>query len=278
MVVSFIVLIFLGLAIGTVGTMIGAGGGFILVPILLLFFPELPPESVTAISMAVVASNATIGSIAYTRSKRIDYKTGIIFAIATIPGSILGVLTTKVIPANQFDLLFSTILICLSMYLFFRGGKKGTVSLSEGVKGRTYRKFFDKYGEKYEYSYNMKYGIALSIFVGFFSPLLGIGGGIIHVPAMTEWLGFPVHVATATSHFILAIMATVSVIVHVLEGNYNNPEILRMVFALIIGVIPGAFIGARLSRKVKGSFIIKALALCLAIVGIRILIGSLGLL
>ncbi len=120
----------------------------------------------------------------------------------------------------------------------------------------------------------MKYGIALSIFVGFFSPLLGIGGGIIHVPAMVEWLQFPVHIATATSHFILAIMSTVSVVVHYFEGSYNDPKILKMVAALILGVIPGAFLGAFLSRKVKGKIIIKALAVSLALVGIRILLSS----
>jgi len=275
--VSFIILILLGIFIGTIGTLIGAGGGFILVPILILFFPHLPPESVTAISMAVVAANACIGSVAYTRSKKIDYKTGFIFAAATIPGSILGVLTTKVIPKHQFDILFSVVLIALSLYLFFKGGKKNTVTNKrKGVKGHVYRSFSDRYGEKYEYTYNMKYGIILSVFVGFFSPLLGIGGGIIHVPAMTEWLGFPVHVATATSHFILAIMATVSVIVHALEGNYNNPEVLRMVVGIVMGIIPGAFIGAHISRKVKGAFIVKALSLALGVVGIRIIIAAIG--
>lgn len=273
---SFLVLILLGLGIGTIGTLIGAGGGFILVPILILFFPELPPESITAISMGVVAANASIGSIAYTRTGRIDYKTGFIFALATIPGSILGVLATKVIPKEQFNLLFSVVLIGLAIYLFLYGGKDKKVSTNKNVKGFATRKITDKLGEVFEYSYNMKYGIILSAFVGFFSPLLGIGGGIIHVPAMTEWLGFPVHVATATSHFILAIMATVSVVVHALEGNYNDPEILRMVFALIIGVVPGAFIGAHLSKRVNGSFIIKALALALGVVGIRIIIAALG--
>ncbi len=62
----------------------------------------------------------------------------------------------------------------------------------------------------------------LSIIVGYLSPLLGIGGGIIHVPALANWLQFPVHVATATSHFILAVMATVSVITNIVKGSYND--------------------------------------------------------
>ena len=116
----------------------------------------------------------------------------------------------------------------------------------------------------------------LSVFVGYFSPLLGIGGGIIHVPAMSEWLLFPVHIATATSHFILAIMATVSVITHYFQGSYNNPAVVKMLIGLAIGVIPGAQLGAYLSRRMKGRVIIKALAVSLAIVGIRILISRFG--
>lgn len=68
--------------------------------------------------MAVVAANASVGSMAYMRTKRIDYKAGIIFALATIPGSILGVLTTKHIPKHQFDNIFGIVLIILSIFLF----------------------------------------------------------------------------------------------------------------------------------------------------------------
>ena len=109
--------------------------------------------------------------------------------------------------------------------------------------------------------------------MGYFSPLLGIGGGIIHVPAMVEWLRFPVHIATATSHFILAFMATASVMVHFYGGSYSNPAVSHMVIGLAIGVVPGAQLGAYLSRRMQGKLIIRALALSLMLVGIRILVS-----
>src|SRR5882757_619892 len=87
----------IGLLVGGLGTLIGAGGGFILVPVLLFLYPSLKPETITAISMAIVACNALSGSLAYARAQRIDFKAGIQFAIFTIPGSILGVMTTRVI-------------------------------------------------------------------------------------------------------------------------------------------------------------------------------------
>ncbi len=131
----------------------------------------------------------------------------------------------------------------------------------------------DKEGVTYEYTYNLYAGILISIIVGYISPLLGIGGGIIHVPALVNWLQFPVHVATATSHFILAVMSTVSVITNIVKGSYNDPYVLRMVLGLSAGVVVGAQLGAFLSHKIKGHNIIRALAVCLAIVGIRILLN-----
>ena len=269
-------LILIGFAIGTIGTLIGAGGGFILVPLLILLQPDFSAETITAISMVVVACNATSGSVAYMATKRVDYKAGLIFAAFTIPGSILGVYTTKFIPREIFDIIFGVVLFTLAAFLFFKGGTKMPVEKPVTKnKGWVEQHLVDKWNEKYDYAYDMKKGTLLSVFVGYFSPLLGIGGGIIHVPAMVEWLRFPVHIATATSHFILAIMATVSVIVHISQGTYDDPLVLKMIIGLVIGVIPGAQLGAFLSRKLKGNVIIKALSISLAIVGLRILLERL---
>ena len=273
----YVVLILIGLVLGAIGTLIGAGGGFILVPLLLLTQKQLLPDAVTAISTAIVACNALSGSVAYIASKRVDYKAGFVFALFTIPGSILGVYTTKLIPKHTFDLLFGVIVVLLSIYLFVKGGKR---KLNTGVvlqgKELTHQSITDKSGETYTYSYDMKKGAILSLFVGYLSPILGIGGGIIHVPAMAEWLKFPVHIATATSHFVLAISTTISTAVHAWNGDYNDPVVMKMVIGLGIGVIIGAQVGARFSRRVRDKSIIKALAVCLAIVGIRILFSGLS--
>lgn len=266
-------LILIGFLIGTIGTLIGAGGGFILVPLLIILHPDFSAESITAISMAVVACNAISGSVAYISIKRVDYKAGIIFALFTIPGSILGVLTTTIIPREIFDVIFGIVLFALAVFLFLKGGETKLSNRVVSHKGWVHRQLVDKWNEKYDYEYDIRKGSILSVFVGYFSPLLGIGGGIIHVPAMVEWLRFPVHIATATSHFILAIMATVSVMVHIFGGSYHDPLILKMTVGLISGVIPGAQLGAFLSSKINGKMIIKALAVSLGVVGIRILLS-----
>jgi len=273
---NFFVLILAGFIIGALGTLIGAGGGFILVPALILTHHSLSPEIITAVSMALVACNAVSGSVAYARSGRIDYKTGIVFALFTIPGSVLGVLTTQYIPRLAFKIFFGLLLILLAALLFFKKIKLKQKIFQPGnaPKGWRHHVIKDKNGESYSYTYNQTKGIIISIIVGYLSPVLGIGGGIIHVPALVQLLHFPVMIATATSHFILAIMSLTSVVVHAVKGNYNDPYILRLAIFLSAGAIGGAQLGAFISHKIKSNTIIRALAVCLGLVGLRILLSA----
>lgn len=260
----------LGFIVGTFGTLIGAGGGFILVPILLLIYPEKSPETITAVSLAVVFFNSLSGTVAYARMKKIDYKSGLIFAVATLPGSILGSLTTSLIPRDTFNLLFGIFLMLGSIYLFIRPQNKNRSGKTS--KGETTRSVTDIEGVEYTFSYNLLLGVIISVLVGFISSLLGIGGGIIHVPVMIQLLNFPVHLATATSQFVLIAMSFSGSVVHMATGVLSNG--IMQVLWLSVGVILGAQLGARLSKKIKGSWIVRSLALALGIEGIRILILS----
>jgi len=266
-----LLLILLGLIVGTFGTMVGAGGGFILVPILLLLYPDKDPQIITSISLAVVFLNATSGSIAYAFKKRIDYKSAWLFCITTLPGSILGALSTSYIPRKTFNLIFGVIILILAIVLIIKPTK--SIPKKEGKEKKTFwrmaRYVIDIDGVRHIYRYNLLLGIILSFFVGFASSLLGIGGGIIHVPAMVNLLNFPIHIATATSHFVLSLMGLSGSIVHYFKGDLQ--EGYYQVLWLGIGVIAGAPIGAKFSTLIKGKIIIQCLAVALLIVSIRIL-------
>lgn len=269
-----LLLMFLGLMVGTFGTMVGAGGGFILVPILLLLYPEKDPEIITSISLAVVFLNASSGSIAYAFKKRIDYKSAWLFCITTLPGSILGALSTSYIPRHTFNLVFGIILFVLATVLLIKPTKDS--SKHGEIKSKSFwemaRYLIDVEGVRHIYRYNLLLGIVLSFFVGFASSLLGIGGGIIHVPAMVNLLNFPIHIATATSHFVLSLMGLSGSMVHYFKGDLQ--EGFYQILWLGIGVIIGAQIGAKFSTMIKGKIIIQCLAIGLLIVSIRILWSS----
>ena len=271
----------LGLAIGAFGTLIGAGGGFILVPILLIVYPNENTELITSISLAVVFFNALSGSVAYARMKRIDYKSGIIFAVATIPGAILGAVSTAYVPRYAFDIIFGVLMVVAGVFLWLSAkddhmqAHAGPASRANGMKPTRWivRELVDADSARYHYAYNPVVGIVLSIFVGFVSSLLGVGGGFIHVPALSRLLNFPVHIATATSHFVLAVMALTGTLVHIANGAFEHG--VRRTAILAVGVVLGAQVGARLSNRVGGKWIIRGLALALVFVGIRLIISEL---
>lgn len=265
---QFLWLIPLGFMVGTFGTLIGAGGGFILVPVLLLLYPDKSPETITSISLAIVFFNSLSGSVAYAKMKRIDYKSGLIFALATLPGSILGAVTISIIPRNIFNILFGVLLIAASIFLLLKPENKNA-SENKPSKKHISRTLTDIEGITHTFSYNPVLGVIISVFVGYLSSLLGIGGGIIHVPVLVHSLNFPVHIATATSHFVLAGMSLSGTIVHILSGALSKGVL--QTIGLAIGVLFGAQVGARLSKRMGGSFIIRGLAIALGIVGVRIL-------
>ncbi len=270
----YVLLIAIGFGVGTYGTLVGAGGGFVLMPILLLLFPKESPELLTSISLAVVFFNASSGSYAYSKMKRIDYKSGLIFAAAAIPGAIAGSLTVKYINRDLFNIIFGVLMISASAYLFFKP-VKGAEAEVPVLESHTHkRRIIDADEKEHIYSFNGKIGVLISVCVGFVSSMLGIGGGIIHVPALVNILNFPVHIATATSHFILAIMALAGTIVHIIDGSFTKESFFQTIF-IAIGVIGGAQVGARLSKKIHGKWILRGLAIALCFVGIRIFIMSL---
>ncbi|MBM4433107.1 MAG: sulfite exporter TauE/SafE family protein [Chloroflexi bacterium] len=259
-------LIGLGLAVGTYGTLIGVGGAVVLLPVLILLYPDASPSALTSVSLAVVFLNALSGTIAYSRQRRIDYRSGILFALATVPGTIIGVWATQFLSRETFSLVFGSVLILFSALLWFRPNKKPPQLFSSGSTTRT---IVDARGETFIYSFNSLGGIALSFAVGFLAGLLGIGGGIIHVPALVYLFSFPVHIATATSHFILVFTSLTGSLTHAVSDVYSQTW--QLLLWLAVGIIPGAQLGAWLSRKVKGILIVRLLAIALGLMGIRLL-------
>nr|WP_279343483.1 sulfite exporter TauE/SafE family protein [Fundidesulfovibrio terrae] len=262
----------MGFGAGAFGTLIGAGGGFVLMPILMVLYPGDPAETLTSISLAVVFFNALSGTEAYALARRIDYRSALLFSAAALPGAVLGALNTSAVPRRAFDALFGVLLLAGAAFLAFRrpaGNSKGSK-----IPGKTVRTITDAHGNTWTYRFSPALGAGLSMLVGYASSFLGIGGGIIHVPLMVYLLGFPVHVATATSHCILAAMSLSGVMTHIITGAFHQG--VHRTTALAIGVVIGAQLGARLSERVGGGAIVRLLAGGLGLLGVRVLLLATG--
>lgn len=273
---EYAALVLLGVAVGGFGTLVGAGGGFLLVPVLLLLYPDRDADTITAMSLLVVLANAASGSVAYAWQHRIDFESGTWFALATLPGSVAGALLVGYIPRRAFDAVFALVLAVIGVFLLTP--RRGVTAIRDPLTGRgvVRRIVTDRDGHTYAYAYRRWQGMAISLGVGFVSSLLGIGGGIVHVPAMAILLHFPIHIAAATSHFVLAVTALEATATHVVAGSLTWHEPLVQASAIGCGAIGGAQIGARLSTRVRGPLIIRALGAALLLVGLRLALVALG--
>ncbi len=257
-------LIPLGFLAGGYGTLIGAGGGFVLAPALLLIYPDEAPETITSISLAVVFFNALSGTLVYARSSRIDFKWGVIFAIATMPGAVAGALATTAISRVHFNLVFGLLLVAVAIFLVFSPRKKSTAAIAQ-------LDLETNMGRNLTFP-TLLIGAGLSTVFGFVSSFLGIGGGFLYVPALIYLLRFPIHIATATSLFVLTLTAFTGTATHVAAGLFHHG--VRRAVALSIGAILGAQIAARLSRHIHGDWIIRSLAAALGLVGLRLVMAQ----
>jgi uncharacterized membrane protein YfcA len=261
-------LVALGFAVGTYGTIIGLGGGFVLVPLLLFLYPDYEPERFTAISLAVVCANTISGSIAYARQGRIDYVTGAIFAAASAPGVIAGVFLVHLVPERAFTIALALLLLALAG-LTLRGPPRAVRPPLRG-RGVVLRALNAPEGT-YRYGYRLWQGVVLSAAVGLVSSLFGIGGGAIHVPAMISLLHIPVQFAVATSQFILAFMSGGGTIIHLANGTLSGDQLTKTV-ALAAGTIPGAQTGAWLARRMKSRTVVRLLVAALLLLSGRLLV------
>jgi uncharacterized membrane protein YfcA len=260
--VQFSELAALGLFIGAYGTLVGAGGGSLLVPALLILLPQESPATLTAMSLAVVFFNAYSGTIAYMRMGRVNYRAGTLFTLASLPGAVLGVLLVHELPRTAFALVFGTVLLALGVFLVSNplgSGQTARAETSPGSAGGT----------------STLLGSIGSAYVAVLASLLGIGGGIVHVPFLIRVLRLPPHTATATSHFVLTFVALTGTITHVALGQFNDHGLAQTMY-LAVGVMMGAPLGAALSTRLHGSLIVRLLAVALCLVGVRLLIGAFG--
>jgi uncharacterized protein len=249
----------LGLLVGTLGTLIGSGGGFLLVSLLVLAYHFPPPDAVGT-SLALVFLNALSGTVAYLRQRRVDLSLGWRFAAATVPGAVGGAFLTRALTSARFSLAFGVTLLIIALLLF-------TGTTTPPSRWAATRTLVDASGAVHAYQVDAWKGMVVSFLVGFFSSILGIGGGVIHVPFLIVALSLPVHIATATSQFVLSISAFVGAVTYLALGHVR----LLTTGVMGTGILLGAQVGARLSLRTQGVLIRRVLASSLIVVGLRMI-------
>lgn len=239
MLLEYFWLVPLGFVAGMIGSMIGLGGGFVMVPVLTFF--GYAPTLAASDSLFAAFSNAIASSASYARQKRIVYSLGIKLALISIPGTVLGAYVSDEISSALFKLLFAFVLVGSGIYIYMRRNM--------GTKEHRLSKQV------------MLLSVGASFFAGIISSLFGIGGGTVFVPLMVIAIGLSMKLAAPTSQFILMFAAASGMIVHTVLGHSNFYEAGLLSIGAFVGGIAGSRLSTHVSEKKLRIFVTIILAL-----------------
>lgn len=267
--IDFILLPLLAFPVGIIAAMVGVGGGIFVVPVLTIIYSFEPKEAIGT-SLAIIIFTSIFSTISYSRQRRIDYKVGLILSLATIPGAVVGALAANIIAPALLGLIFGFFLIFVALRMLITYTHKHKPERTD----LWHRKIIDSAGSVFEYYSDLKKGVPPSFFGGFFSGLLGIGGGVVMVPIMHFLMDFPMHLAVATSMFIMIFTSLAGASIHFTLGNVH----LEYMILLCIGIIFGTQVGAYASRRTSGKNLRRIFGIIVALVAILMIQKYLGLL
>jgi uncharacterized membrane protein YfcA len=255
-----------GLVAGFFGSLVGLGGGVIMVPLLNLIF-GLPIKTAVATSLVAICATSIGGTARYLKSNLVDYRMGLFLETTTIVGAIAGGLVALVIKPQILSVAFAIILIYTSVNMLTKLKRKEspiTAGLAQSVS--TARKYI---------------ALALSGIAGMVSAMLGVGGGVVKVPIIHLILGYPIKNSTATSTFMIGLTAAAGSLVYFIAQTRGSVDYVLIdyhaVAPLVIGTLAGSTIGATVAGKLNARAIKIVFIVALLYAGLRIGLRGLGI-
>ncbi len=262
-----------GVAAGTLGAMVGLGGGIIIVPVLSLFL-GVPIHQAVAASLVAVVATSSVAAVGYVRDEISNLRLGMTLEMATTIGAIAGGLLAAHLRRETLSAVFAAFLLLNALYLLFkqarREGAREPVAEPGALGGRYHDPALNS-----EVSYDVHAvpaGMAISAVAGAVSGMLGIGGGPIKVPMMTSVMGMPMKAAAATSNFMIGVTACASAALYYNRGMVSP----AVAVPVALGVAAGAYAGSRLAKRVHGAQLAKVLAAVLALLAVQMTLAAMG--
>lgn len=264
---AIIVLFVIGLIAGIVGSLIGLGGGVIIVPALLNLSPFILERGLTTAeavgtSLVVLIFTALSSTLSFIKQKRVDYRSGFLFFAASGPGAIVGAMLTGLFPPAPFYIAFGVFMLFTSALIVFRDRFKPI-----GKTWKYERTYVAPEGQVYRYGYSLFPALLLGLTVGIVSGLFGIGGGSLFVPTMIALFHYPPHVATATSMFVILLSTVPGAAVKASLG-----EVYWLGVSLLApGALIGGWLGAKIAGKLSSPALMRVLLFAFLLLALRMI-------
>ena len=257
-----------GVAGGLFGALLGIGGGVLIVPLLTLAF-NVPLVVAVAVSLVCVVATSTGAAAWNVRAGRADVRLAIFLEVGTVLGALGAGLAAPVVPERVLAGAFALLMVYVGVAM--TRPQRSTIAASstdpaidpsapDGPAAPAYR------------SHRLPQVVAGSVGAGVVSALLGVGGGVVKVPLLRLVMGVPLHVASATSNYIIGVTAAAGAFPYLIRGQVD----ITIAGPMVLGVAVGAAAGAALAPRVHARWLGLLFAAVAAYVAIQMALRALG--
>jgi hypothetical protein len=256
---------------GFFGSLLGLGGGIIVVPALSLWMGVDIRYAIGASIISVIATSSGAGA-AYVKDHLVNIRLAMFLEVGTTLGAVAGAFVAGILSDRWLHLVFAGAMAGTAVMMWRHKGTDRSLAARPDRLSQALRlddHFFDAVRGRTRHYHVQRTGMGLGLgwLAGVMSGLLGIGGGIMKVPAMNLVMGVPMKVASATSNFMIGVTAAASAAVYFSRGDVD-PFIAG---PTAIGVLCGSLLGARLMSRVPSSVLRMAFTVVLLIIVVQML-------
>ncbi len=260
-----------GIVAGGFGALLGVGGGVFLVPFLNLVL-GFPLPAAAAISLATVIATSSSVTAGRSGQRLINLRLGMTLEVATVAGSLVGGVTAHLFAESTLQRLFGIMSIAVAAVMLGRLNRRNVILDPAASPGRLGGSFHDEdTGGTVTYRIKrLPVALLASFGAGNVSSLLGVGGGVIKVPALNAWCGMPMRAAAATSALMIGVTASGGAIIY-----YGRGDLSPLAAApAVLGVQLGSRVGLRLGRRLPVSWLKALMAAVLLFVAVVMFVRS----
>jgi uncharacterized membrane protein YfcA len=261
-----------GTLAGSLGALLGIGGGIFLVPFLNLAM-NFPLQAAAAISLTTVIATSSSVSAGRSGKQLINLRLGMVLEVATAAGSLLGGLTAEMLPQATLQLLFGIMSSIVAVIMLTRIRRRNVMldpSVDPGVLGGRFHEAESGGIVTYRVK-RLPVALTASFIAGNVSSLLGVGGGVIKVPVLNAWCGIPMRAAAATSAFMIGVTATAGAVIYYGRGQLQP----GLAAAAVLGVQLGSWGGMRFGARASAMWLKVMMAGVLIVVALLMFVRAL---
>lgn len=261
---------------GLLGSVLGLGGGIIIVPFLTLVWGVHLKYAMGASLIAVIATSSG-SAAAYVKDRVTNIRLGVLLEVATTLGALVGVMFVPRLSVRILYILFSLVAL-YSAFMMTRKRESQLEVLRSGDPFAQKLKLDGSYPDRAlrkEVHYGVTHvpmGFLLMSLAGLISGLLGIGSGALKVPAMDLVMKLPIKVSSATSSFMIGVTAVASAIVYFVRGDM----IPLLVAPVALGVVLGSLVGARFMTRMPAQAIRVLFIILLMVIAVQMMVKALS--